>query len=49
LVIFCCPRDAAGDHDWRHTADLLADEFPGPSFLALDIEKFFREIGTRHG
>src|SRR6516165_11346646 len=32
----------------RHTADLLADVFPIPALLTLDIEKFFGQSGPCH-
>src|SRR5215470_5973551 len=33
----------------RSAAGLFVDMFPAPSLLALDVENFFREIGTCHG
>src|SRR5262245_8184828 len=38
----------ADQEHWRIAADLLADVFPAPALLALDIENFLGEPGTIH-
>src|SRR5439155_20466740 len=40
--------DCADDQHFRVTADLVADVFPTPALLALDVEQLFREIGSFH-
>jgi hypothetical protein len=45
---FLVAEQGAGNHHRRHAADLLADMFPGPSILALDVENLFREIAALH-
>jgi len=42
-------QQRAGDHDWRHATDRIADVVPGPTVLALDIEDFLSQVRTHHG
>jgi hypothetical protein len=45
---FHLAKDGADDQDFGVAADLFADVFPAPAFLALDVEQLFGEVGSFH-
>src|SRR5262249_16472532 len=46
---FHLAEQGAGDQNRRHAADIGANLFPAPAFLAFDVKQFRGEFGPRHG
>ena len=46
---FHLTEDGTDDQHLGIAADLVADVFPAPPLLALDVEQLLREVGSFHG